>query len=1253
MRSALSQSTRLVVDLQACQTEVSATRGVGRYSHALATAIAQRAGPIETHVLLSRDLGTPPLGVPVPGNRVHRLPCLPDWHVARDHVGGERDSLDALACAAFVQRIKPDIVHVSHVFEGYADRVAQPAIASRAAGQLFSATLYDLIPLVFPGHYFRSVDFRAWYLARTAWLRNADLLLAISESTRRDAIELLGIDESRIVTIHGGVADDFRPPADRERLRDDVLRKYGLGRRFVLYTGGDDFRKNLQGAIEGFARVPRDKRADVRLAIVCGLPEDERRRFEAVAAAAGLASDDVVFTGYVSDADLRALYGACDVFLFPSLYEGLGLPVLEAMACGAPVIGADNSSIRECIARQDALFDTRSHEAVARAISAVLDDAGFADDLRRHGLSRSRDYSWQRTATTAIDALHDALDRVREGRIAVAVSGWLPRRRMAALSPLPPARTGIADDSAQFFPYLARYFDIDVYIEQRELDCEALTTQMRVFDARDFERNAARYDVVLYEVGNSDFHLHMLRMLPRIRGIVMLHDAYLSGISRYIAVNSGDPLHFQREMLHSHGARARALLAPAAGHRDPESIAVVELPTTKSVLDAAVGVLSHSPFNLRVARRFYPEGWQAPYRTIPQIITRKPQVNAMSRAEARDRLGIASDAFVVATFGHVVWTKCGDRLLDAFLASGLDMVPGAMLVFAGQMADDDFGMRLGNRLDDPTLAGKVRCTGYLGEHEYDDFLLAADLAVQLRIKSRGGTPKGVLDCLARGVPVAVNDDASYTDYPDYAVIKLAPEPAVAEIAALFERVRREPAWAATHAAAGYRYAREFHDGNRCAAAFAAAAHEFDEREKRARSSWWSDRFAPHLAGCEDVDRASEAAAQWLAAMPAARFEKRRIWVDVSHIAAGDHQSGIQRVVRNIVASLTCAAMDGADATAVVLDGGGLRPANDWLALHGLLTPVEAADPVKPVSFAPGDVLLMLDSSWARYAEFAPVFERARRSDTPIVTVVYDLLPIRLPPGNFVVGGREWFEGWLRQAIAASDVLMCISRSTAADLCAYIEEEGLAWQGLAVGYWHLGCDLDRGVAPPSAETAAEAPPYLLMIGTIEPRKQHALALDAMELLWQRGDTTRLVVAGKPGWLVEELMERLASHSEAASRLVVMHAPTDAEVADLYHNALGLLLLSRGEGFGLPLIEAAQHGTPILCSDIPVFREVAGECAAYTAATDAEMLATDIATWIAAIRAGNTPSSRAMRRLTWDASAAQLAEVLLEARWHKQY
>ena len=172
---------------------------------------------------------------------------------------------------------------------------------------------------------------------------------------------------------------------------------------------------------------------------------------------------------------------------------------------------------------------------------------------------------------------------------------------------------------------------------------------------------------------------------------------------------------------------------------------------------------------------------------------------------------------------------------------------------------------------------------------------------------------------------------------------------------------------------------------------------------------------------------------------------------------------------------------------------------------------------------------------------------------------------------------------------------------------------------------------------------------LVVGTVEPRKGHAQCLAAFEELWAAGKDIDLVVVGKQGWMVDDLAERMRNHAEAGKRLHWFSKASDADLNALYEKCTALLAMSQDEGFGLPLIEAAKHGLPIIARDILVFREIAGEHAAYFSGSRGSDFASALSAWIDRHGRGDVPASAGMPWLTWAGSAERLVDVVLHGEW----
>ncbi len=239
-----------------------------------------------------------------------------------------------------------------------------------------------------------------WYLTvmMGRFLRAAGAIVAVSECTRRDAIRLYGLEGSRVRVIYPGVGPQFRP-ADPGKVAA-IRRRYGLPERLILYVGTIEPRKNLPALLRAYSALRR-RGCEHRLAIV-GREGWRSHGFWGTLKELGLGGE-VLMPGYVPDADLPALYGAAEVFVFPSLYEGFGLPVLEAMACGTPVVCSAVSSLPEVAGEAALLVPPEDAGALAAAIERVLGDPALRARLRAEGLARARRFTWEAAARATLE----------------------------------------------------------------------------------------------------------------------------------------------------------------------------------------------------------------------------------------------------------------------------------------------------------------------------------------------------------------------------------------------------------------------------------------------------------------------------------------------------------------------------------------------------------------------------------------------------------------------------------------------------------------------------------------------------------------------------------------------------------------------------------------------------------------------------------------------------------------------------------
>lgn len=1227
---------RIVIDLQAAQSSGSRNRGIGRYSLSLALAMARNRGGHEVFIALN---GLFPESIePIRQAFSGLLPPenIRVWSAVGPVCGmhGENDwrrKSAELGREAFLASLRPDVVHVSSLFEGLVDD-AVTSVGALSRNIPTAVTLYDLIPYIHRKPYLESPDVERWYLGKLEQLRLADLWLAISESSRREGVEYLGLPDDRAVNISTD-ADAHFGPLDLSAEAEELVRaRYGLSRPFVMYTGGIDHRKNIEGLIRAFSALPAETRKVHQLAIVCSVQPEARHLLEKLAAQHGLSNDEVVLTGFVPEDDLLALYNLCALFVFPSWHEGFGLPALEAMRCGAPVIAANTSSLPEVIGWEEALFDPHSDEAIATTIQRALTDEAFKVELVRHGQAQAGKFSWDESARRAITAMEHF--HVARKAMLELQSERSPRPKLAYISPLPPEKSGIADYSAELLPELARLYEIDVIVVQDKISDPWIKANCPARSVQWFLENADRYERVLYHFGNSTFHQHMFELLKAVPGVVVLHDFFMSGIVAYRDNLGLAPNSWGLELYNSHGYAALW----DRSHVQDSAEVVWKYPCNLSVIQDGLGVIVHSSHSLRLAEEWY-EGDSLDWAVIPLM-----RDSRIGEGQAREALGFDAGDFLACAFGLLGPTKLNQRLLQAWIKSGLAQDKRCHLIFVGENHPGEYGQELLAMIKREGIADNVHVTGWVDMEVFRQYLASADVGVQLRALSRGETSAAVLDCMNYGLATVVNANGSMADLDDAAIWKLPDEFSDEQLVEALETLwRDEPRRRRLGVAAREVILRD-HDPRICAGQYREAIECFY------RSSAADINALPGAMAALGADGFDEAAlirfADAIALGVPLRSRKRQLLVDVSTLVHCDSRGEIQRVVLSVLREWLGNPPAGLRVEPVyaTTESRGYRYARKF-TLDFIDCAVESLHDER-VEYAAGDIFLGLDLQTHVVVSQKAALQQMRQWGVAVKFVVYDLLPILLPR-VFMPGMAELHDAWIR-AVVQSDGAICISKAVADELNGWIQENIPDRHGkLAIDWFHLGADVESSL--PSMGLPADSDAVLgairdkvsfLMVGTVEPRKGHAQVLEAFEQLWGGGHEANLVIVGKQGWLVEDLVERLRMHPERGRRLFWIEGASDELLERVYDASTCLIAASYGEGFGLPLIEGAQHGLPMIARDIAVFREVAGEHAYYFQGASAEDLAAAVGDWMRLYREGGHPVSDEMPWLTWKESARQL-------------
>jgi glycosyltransferase involved in cell wall biosynthesis len=349
--------------------------GIGRYAHELLAAL-MRVDHANAYRVFHNQ--------PAPGERVDApLDQLPRTVLPLTAKPWRMSVLFADFLRVPMDRWIPD----ADLFHG-TDHLLPPF---RRARTVF--TLHDLIFRFFP-EYHLPLNRAFLALMMPRFLRRADAVIAVSECTKRDAVRLYHLPPEKITVVYEGVNPALRLESDPVRIAQARAR-YAHGQPFILYLGTIEPRKNIAVLIDA-VRALRARGLPHRLLIAGRKGWLYQPTLDHVART-GM-SDAVDFLDYVPDAELPALFAACDAFVFPSLYEGFGLPPLEAMACGAPVVCSNTSSLPEVVGDAALLINPRDVGEIANAIERVITDSTLRDSLRAKGLAQSKKFSWERAA---------------------------------------------------------------------------------------------------------------------------------------------------------------------------------------------------------------------------------------------------------------------------------------------------------------------------------------------------------------------------------------------------------------------------------------------------------------------------------------------------------------------------------------------------------------------------------------------------------------------------------------------------------------------------------------------------------------------------------------------------------------------------------------------------------------------------------------------------------------------------------------
>ena len=1244
---------RIAIDMQGAQSE-SRYRGIGRYTISLAKAIVNNKGGHEVILVLS---GLFPETIDTICAEFNGL--LPRENIRVWFAPGQtkelepennwrRESAEILR-EAFLLNLNLDIILVMSLFEGFVDDVIT-SIKKFDVATPIAVILYDLIPFADKKTYLGTNHlYNQHYLRKIEYFKKADLYLAISENSAKDAKSLLNIDKARIVNIGAACGEIFRPDALPGDERNIILNKFKIIKPFIMYTGDMEGRKNIDRLVNAYTKLSADIKNKHQLVLVGKISNERIADFIEEGKKAGISEDELIFTGYVNDYELVALYSLCSLFVFPSLHEGFGLPPLEAMSCGAPVIGAMGTATSEVIGLSDALFDPLSVNSMVEKMSQVLNDVILKDKLIEHGISQAKNFSWDNSAKKAILALEKLAAEKTSNSVIISSIG---KPKLAYISPLPPERSGISDYSAEILRHLSAYYGIEIIVDQDEVTDAWINENYKKRTVSWFNDNANNFDRILYHFGNSYFHKHMFNLLERFPGVVVLHDFFLYDVYRWM-----DEVYYSHNIslidviYKSHGFKA---VKEYLNNKDSLS----KYPLNINIIENSVGIIGHSNYLSKLLEQWYGKNSLEDFALVPFLKEAAPKIIIN---EAKGTLNIESDCFVICSFGFIDNVKLNIELLNAFLNSKLSLNEKCFLFFVGENQGGDYGINIANIIRESGLENRIRITGYVEPMVYKQYLSASDMAIQLRRFSKGETSAAVFDCMSFGIPTIVSTNGSIGEIPKDCAFFLPEKFDDKTLVNAIEKLYDNKELRHTLGKKTREFVNEKHNPQYCAKQYFNAIEKFYSRKPVNLHD-----VITAVSEINGSERVSDAELMNLSCSIAYDFPSKKILkqilVDISSIINVDLKTGIERVTKNILKELIDNPPDGFSVEPVyaIEDESGYRYARKFTLKSFDYTNGGLTDDI--VEVRAGDIFLGLDFAPHSVIKQKDYLLAMRWSGVRIYFIVYDILPV-LMPEVFPPGTDIWFRDWLK-TIMCFDGAICISKTVSLDLKKWIDYNVINSVKLPfyISWFHLGHDIKNlGCHEILSKNQNELLPKLsrghtfLMVGTIEPRKGHLQALDAFNLLWEEGFEFNLIFIGQEGWkplddeyrrTIPEIVKTIRENSELNKRLFWLEDIDDGYLEKIYQSSSCIIAASYGEGFGLPLIEAASKNTHIIARDIPVFREVAGEHAYYFNGLNPEDLADAVKKWVKIYEAGDHPKSKNIKVLTWKESASNLVSALLK-------
>lgn len=615
-------------------------------------------------------------------------------------------------------------------------------------------TVYDIIPYIFKKQYLGDKTTYKWYMKRVDFIKKADKILAISNSVKEDLIKHLNIEAGKIEVIYAGVDECYKKIEISKEQKEQLFNKFNIKDNFIMCTGGGDSRKNIKELIEAYSNLPKYLIEKHQLVIVCKLNQDEEKYYYGISNLSGV-EHRVILTNFVSQEDLILLYNLAYILAFPSRYEGFGLPVVEAMACGTPVLTSNNSSLGEIAKDVGVLVDPFKVNSITEGLIEILTQKDL-ENLIKLGYERLQKFTWEKVASDTID-IYKKLEKKKNSSNVKTI------KKIAFFTPLSPIKSGIADYSEDIIDELSKNMDIDVYIDNGYKTSYIHKENIKVYPHTKFEENRLDYDEIIYQMGNSEFHVYMIPYIQKYAGIVVLHDCNLHGLVYHITMNKGDFEKYKEYLKEDYKEEIDNYLEEIKLSKIGPKI--YELIVNGFVCNYASKIIVHSEYAKKQLLK------NNLSRNVEIInLYAKPLKNADIN-DLKQKHNVNKQDTIIASFGHISETKRIKQSLKAFNKVVKD-IPDIHYYLVGE-PDKTMKDYLNDYLIKNNLQNKVTILGYTTLDTFLDYLKMTDICINLRYPYNGETSASMMRILAAGKVSLVSDIGSFSEIPSECCVKVS------------------------------------------------------------------------------------------------------------------------------------------------------------------------------------------------------------------------------------------------------------------------------------------------------------------------------------------------------------------------------------------------------------------------------------------------------------------------------------------------